>query len=151
MMVDFAPEKTWELPSVPSPATTTFSTAEHISLYSAATGPGSSASKTALSHTRSTEACAFMLFRTLDRLKVDGMKTLRWFEALAKKVAKPSGDCRSRLTKTGLAVWPPVTSTLKRCGSVMSPEVAEKCLPQSSVLYSATYPDVTCDTLEPPL
>ena len=92
-----------------------------------------------------------MLLSTFERLNVDGMKTLRWFEAFARKVAKPSGDSRSRLTKTGLAVWPPVTSTLNRCGSVVSPEVAEKCLDQSSELYSANSPEVMLETLEPDL
>ena len=89
------------------------------------------------------------LLRTLDRLKVDGMKTLRWFEALARKVANPSGDSRSRATKTGLAAYPPVTSTLKRCGSVVSPELCEKCVFHRVELYSAISPLVTWETLAP--
>lgn len=76
-MVELAPAKILELPREPSPATTTFLTAEHISLYSSASGPGGSISKTALSQTRSTDYCALILLRTLDILKVDGMNTLR--------------------------------------------------------------------------
>jgi hypothetical protein len=37
-------------------------------------------------------------------LKLEGMNTFLWFEVLAKKEEKPSGDSRSKLMKTGLAV-----------------------------------------------
>ena len=117
---------TAEDPACPWPATMTFSTLWHMSLYSAATGPGKSASKNSLSQTRSTDYYALTDFRMRDMLKLEGMNTFLWFEVLAKNELNPRGLSRSRLMNTGLAVWPELTSTLKRLPSGVSPAVLLK-------------------------
>jgi hypothetical protein len=76
----------------------------HFVLYSLALASGSSISKNGWSQTRSTDSYAAILFKILDMLKVLGIKTFLWFDALAKKLEKPKGVSISRLTKTGLAV-----------------------------------------------
>jgi hypothetical protein len=87
----------------------------------------------------------------LDILKVDGMKTFLWFELFDKKAANPRGVSRSTETNTGLAVCPPVTSSLNIVLSEISPEVLLKTSCQSCVLFSAIYPEVMLETLLPPL
>ena len=64
-----------------------------------------------------------MLLRIFDMLKVLGMNTFLWLDVLARKEAKPSGVSTSQLMKTGLAVYPDDTSTLKREPSGISPDV----------------------------
>jgi len=94
----------------PDPPTITFLTEEHISLYSAANGPGGSSSKKSLSQTRSSDSCAYTLLRILDMFMVLGMKTFLWLDALARNEANPRGVSKSKLMNTGLHVYPEFTS-----------------------------------------
>jgi len=82
-------------------------------------------------------------------LKVAGTKTFLWFDVLATKVAKPNGLSKSTLIKTGLAVYPLLTSTLKSDPSGISPALLEKYLDHSSLLFSATVPLDREETLLP--
>jgi len=94
----------------PDPATITFLTDLHISLYSAATGPGGSSSKKSLSQTISRDSCACTLLRILDMFMVLGMNTFLWLDALARNEANPRGVSISKLMNTGLHVYPEFTS-----------------------------------------
>ena len=102
------PLNNWLEPALP--ATMTFLTLEHLSLYSCSFGAGTCMLKKSLSQTRSTDSYECTLLRILDMLNVEGTKTFLWLLALAKKLAKPSGVSRSIDRNTGLAVWPDLTS-----------------------------------------
>ena len=62
-------------PADPEPPTITVLTDLHFSRYSACIGPGNSNSKKSLSHTKSVDYWAPTLFKIVDILKEDGIKT----------------------------------------------------------------------------